>query len=181
MKGYQGEWGQAREAIEALLLTDLEILKDFKVELYSCDAETVESAQALSDLGVEVSTTNKGELSHESMLELFRRSRLYIGLSTSDGISTSMLEAMSQGAVPIQTNTSCANEWIKRDSQGFVVALGSPQSISTAIEQILRDDAFVFRAQEENFNVIAENYDREKIKQVMESYYKDLLPREVIG
>lgn len=181
IKGYQGEWGQALEAIDALLKTDLDILRKFQVELYSCDTATVNAARKLQELGISVLTTGKGELSHEQMLELFKRSRLYIGLSTSDGISTSMLEAMSQGAIPIQTNTSCANEWISSTAQGFVVALGNSLGIANAVERVLSDDAYVISAQASNFKVIESRYDRTKIKTIVEDYYAQILNEPKIG
>ena len=51
---------------------------------------------------------------------------MYIGASKSDGISTSFLEALCLGAYPIQTNTSCANEWI---NLGFFGSIIEPKSI----------------------------------------------------
>jgi glycosyltransferase involved in cell wall biosynthesis len=44
-----------------------------------------------------------------------------VGHSLSEGISTSMLEAMAMGAIPIQTCTSCADEWIINGEAGFLV------------------------------------------------------------
>jgi hypothetical protein len=39
------------------------------------------------------------------------KASVFIGLSLSDGISTSMLEAMAMGAIPVQTSTACCDEW----------------------------------------------------------------------
>jgi glycosyltransferase involved in cell wall biosynthesis len=57
------------------------------------------------------------------MHENFANSRVYIGASRSDGISTSFLEALVLGAYPIQTNTSCGNEWVDK---GFHAQLIQP-------------------------------------------------------
>jgi len=53
----------------------------------------------------------KGAMSHKQVLEMFATSKIYLGLSESDGISTSMLEAMAIGAIPVQTSTACYDEW----------------------------------------------------------------------
>jgi len=38
---------------------------------------------------------------HAAILDLFGVARVYLGVSVTDGISTSMLEAMAMGAFPI--------------------------------------------------------------------------------
>jgi glycosyltransferase involved in cell wall biosynthesis len=59
------------------------------------------------------------------ILDYLSRSRIYIGASKSDGVSTSFLEALCLGAYPIQTDTSCASEWI---DLGFFGSIISPSS-----------------------------------------------------
>jgi glycosyltransferase involved in cell wall biosynthesis len=55
------------------------------------------------------------------MYDKFAASRIYIGASRSDGISTSFLEALALGAYPIQTNTSCGNEWVEKGFQAHII------------------------------------------------------------
>ena len=65
-------------------------------------------------------------------MDLFNRARIYLGCSISDGISTSFLEALSHGVYPIQTNTSCANEWVEKGIHASLVSLDVDQ-ISTEL------------------------------------------------
>jgi glycosyltransferase involved in cell wall biosynthesis len=55
------------------------------------------------------------------LLSHLSKARIYIGASRSDGISTSFLEALCLGAYPIQTNTSCAAEWINLGFSGSII------------------------------------------------------------
>jgi hypothetical protein len=55
------------------------------------------------------------------LLTFLSEARIYIGASRSDGISTSFLEALCLGAYPIQTNTSCAGEWINLGFSGSII------------------------------------------------------------
>jgi glycosyltransferase involved in cell wall biosynthesis len=55
------------------------------------------------------------------MYEKFANSRIYIGASRSDGISTSFLEALILGAYPVQTDTSCANELVQKGFHAHLV------------------------------------------------------------
>jgi hypothetical protein len=55
------------------------------------------------------------------LLSYLSKARIYIGASKSDGISTSFLEALCLGAYPIQTNTSCAGEWMNLGFSGSII------------------------------------------------------------
>jgi glycosyltransferase involved in cell wall biosynthesis len=111
VKGYHGWVGRAHIALHALESISAE-LQDFEVVVYSCNLSTKRlAAQVAKRTGLRVTAYSKGALSHDEMVENFSRSLIYVGLSLSDGISTSMLEAMAMGAIPVQTSTACCNEW----------------------------------------------------------------------
>jgi glycosyltransferase involved in cell wall biosynthesis len=179
VKGYQGYWGRAIEALEAIELIPGGALSDYTVEVYSCDDAVAESVRRLRSMGVKVKTFPSGSLTHTQMLALFRRSRAYIGISKSDGISTSMLEAMSQGAIPIQTDTSCASEWITNKEQGFIVPLAGQGDIAGALQKILANDEYVLEAQRVNIDTIRERYDKSRLREVVQSYYKTLMGPDI--
>jgi hypothetical protein len=81
-------------------------------------------------------------LTHEKLREIFLNSRVYIGCSISDGISTSFLEALTYGAYPIQTDTSCADELIKKGAMASLVPLELNQ-IRATLESALSDNDLV--------------------------------------
>ena len=89
------------------------------------------------------------------MLELFAAAKIYVGLSLSDGISTSLLESMAMGAIPVQTATACCDEWFTDSGvkvteitvekvQAAILAglkLAEDQSLSDKNRQIIRTKA----------------------------------------
>jgi glycosyltransferase involved in cell wall biosynthesis len=112
IKGYEGWVGRASVAVEALY-SMTEELADFKIIFYSCNAKTIRLVKKLKlETGLNIEWHGKGELAHTQMLDLFASARIYVGISLSDGISTSLLEAMAMGAIPVQANSSCASEWL---------------------------------------------------------------------
>jgi hypothetical protein len=116
IKGYHGWVGRAHVAIEAISLIVSE-LREYRVVFYSSNLSTIPLAQKLAKrTGLDIEINKKGALSHEQMLDLFGRSAVYVGLSESDGISTSLLEAMAKGAVPVQTSTACFDEWFSEET-----------------------------------------------------------------
>lgn len=111
---------------------------------------------------------------HEDMLRMHGRSRVSIGLSMSDAISTSFLEALVMGSFPIQSNTSCANEWIKCGKSGFLVDPEDAQGIAVVLRQALVDDELVDQAASINAQTAADRLDYRKIKPIAVDFYKNL-------
>ena len=65
--------------------------------------------------------TIRQKIQRSELLEYVSQAKIYIGASRSDGISTSFLEAVCLGAYPIQTSSSCANEWLNLGFMGTLV------------------------------------------------------------
>ena len=174
IKGYQNVWGQALFALKAIESLAPE-LQGFRVELFSCNSKTVKEAKRLSkSTGLEIATHKKHTLSHSEVLAIMRKSIAYIGLSKSDGISTSMIEAMSQGAIPIQSDTSCANEWMRSGQDGFLVGFDDWQAVAKGISQILNNPSFVAEAKAKNYQTIREKYDANRLSVIAHGYYQRL-------
>ena len=138
--------GRADIALKACQIIS-EVLRDFEIILYSSDVKSRRIARKLSrDNGLNITMYKKHQLSHEKMLELFRNARVYIGISESDGISTSLLDAISSGCFPVQTDTSCANEWISDGTTGSLVDFRDLEGIASAIQVALTDSVLVDNA-----------------------------------
>jgi len=123
-KCYGGEFGLGNLIIEAIE-DYLNINKIDFVFFYSVtpDLEPMIESLILKFPNRISFATVKNKLSSSEMYEKFSNSRIYIGASRSDGISTSFLEALVLGAYPIQTNTACGNEWVEK---GFHASLIEP-------------------------------------------------------
>ena len=135
VKGYHGWVGRAKVALEAI--QDMHsALTDFEIVIYSANRTTMQKARELrKSTGLKITVHGKGALRHLQVLDLFARSKIYIGLSESDGISTSLLEAMAMGAIPVQTSTACCDEWFS--DTGVAVREITPSAVQNAIRQAL--------------------------------------------
>lgn len=169
LKGYQHWAGRALVAFQAFRLCK-DDLDGYSIAVFSAsDVVKMEAQLFEQDTGIKVDIVPFG--SHDEILNVFGKSRLYIGLSISDGISTSMLEAMAMGAFPIQSCTACADEWIECGISGYIVPPEDPQEVSNAIRRALADDSLVDRAAEINAKTVHERLDFEKIQsEVIEMY-----------
>ena len=115
-------------------------------------------------------STVRDSIDNSQLLDEFSKSRIYIGASKSDGISTSFLEAMSQGAYPIQTNTSCASEWIIKGCKATVVGTSQNEILEATI-RAMHDDLLVDSAQISNKKILPELTEFNMLKNKAVSFY----------
>ena len=171
IKGYHGLFGLSLNAIKAVEKI-YKSLKNYKVVIYSSDDIVIEYCKKLhKKINIEIHST-KYSLSENYMYNLFAKSKVYIGLSKSDGISTSLLEAMALRVFPIQSNTSCANEWILNNKTGFIVNPYDINIIKNKILYALKNDSFINTATSINKKIIKEKASSLIIKDKIRNIYK---------
>jgi len=120
---------------------------------------------------VDYSTVRRG-LSHESLIEKFKYARCYLGMSRSDGVSTSFLEALTYGAYPIQTDTSCAAEWVDLGAIGFIAGPNDDSLIVKKIQEVFLNDELVDTAQLTNNNLAKKYLSFEYLKSKSRVFYE---------
>lgn len=172
IKGYQTFAGRALTALEAIERCQSELV-GFKLLVYSASRETFERVRELRQstcLDIDI----LDRTSHEVMLRMFSRARIYLGVSTSDGISTSMIEAMAMGAFPIQTNTACCNEWMHDGQSGFEIPPDDVAVIADRIRQAVTNDHLVDQAASINWETVKTRLDQSVLKQQAIGFYESI-------
>jgi len=115
--------------------------------------------------------TVSNSIPQDELLQMFCDSRIYLGLSESDGISTSFLNALVTGAYPIQSGTSCANEWVERGAIASIVPLEIDKVI-LAVEEAINNTNLLDNAQRANLQIANSTLDRNKIRSEIQSFYE---------
>ena len=121
-KCYGGTFGLGEliiDALERFLLNN----SDVKIVMHSVTDDLLNKSKNLRVAfpNQVVIYTVREKIPRHKILDYLSKSRIYIGASRSDGISTSFLEALCLGAFPIQTDTSCASEWIELGFFGSII------------------------------------------------------------
>ena len=137
VKGYGGEFGKVKLALP-IIEKILNEFPSYSVHYYSVtdDVEDLVKLQVKKFRKRITYSTVRKPKTYNQMSQLFTESKFYLGLSISDGISTSFLEALSSAVYPIQTNTSCANEWIAKGFNASIVELDSLQIYNELVRLI---------------------------------------------
>jgi hypothetical protein len=174
LKGYQHWGGRALTGIRALERC-ADLLGGYEVWIYSATPDVAVAAELFAgSTGIRVTLLPKGT-SHPEILSRHGRARISIGLSISDAISTSLLEAMVMGAFPVQSWTACADEWIEDGRTGLLVPPDDPEAVEAAIRKALTEDGLVDGAAEEKLRTAALRLDRERIRPMAVGIYTQVV------
>jgi glycosyltransferase involved in cell wall biosynthesis len=174
LKGYQGWAGRALVGIRALQRCS-ELLQNYEIVVYLASGEDVEIACRLLAISTGVKVTIlPPQQTHETILGYHGKARISIGLSISDAISTSFLEAIAMGSFPIQSDTSCAHEWIEDGVTGIIVPPEDPEIIEHAIRKALKEEDIVDKAAERNWITVTERLNSENIRKKTIRMYEDI-------
>ncbi len=171
VKSYGGLFGRSNlvlEIIPALCQTFPEV----SFYLYSLTDDLVPWVQELLCAypdRIKYSTVSN-PLDYQQLQSLFDAARVYIGCSVSDGISTSFLESLVSGAYPVQTNTSCADEWVKKGAVASLVSLDSDELLGE-VSRALSDDYLVDTAQSANRKIAIDFLDSDLIAKAVQIFY----------
>ncbi|MCL6087388.1 MAG: glycosyltransferase [Actinobacteria bacterium] len=172
IKGYQGWAGRALVALRAIERC-ADILDGYKIFIYSIDTNEVLIKAELLENNLKIPVKIIGsEANHDDILTHHGLSRISIGLSISDAISTSFLEAMVMGSFPIQSDTSCAKEWAADGRNFILVPPEDPETVEKAVRKALSDDNMVDKAAEENYKLLFNKLEKSMVKEKIVLQYK---------
>ena len=171
-KGYGGLFGRSQIAFPAI---EAALIRHINLNVYFFSV-TKDVLPLVIDLISKFSTrvtysTVERPLIRSKLMEYFGQAVVYIGCSKSDAISTSFLEALAHGVYPIQTNTSCAGEWINKGAIGSVVSLNSAL-IKKELLAVLANKALLNKAYRSNIVFAKQNLNYEKIQKTSKVFYQ---------
>jgi glycosyltransferase involved in cell wall biosynthesis len=176
MKGYQSWAGRAQAGLRAIERC-ADVLADYRIGMYLLhppdNLAAIERVSRLTGIEFEYEPAPYA-WGREQVLTLLGRSRISIGLSISDAISTSMLEAMILGAFPVQSHTGCQDEWVEHGQTALFVHPEDPESIEVAIRRAVTDDRLVDEAAARNAEIAAERLDDRIIQPQVVDLYKQV-------
>jgi len=169
IKGYQDNHGRALNALKSLELLSFQMdLKQFKIKVFSASESVKIQAELLSDV-VDIEILPR--MPKSEFMKFFKEARVYLGLAISDGLSTSMVEAMSHGAFPIQSQNSSAPEFLINGVTGGIVNPWNIQEVADLLKVALTNDELVDQAAALNRKTITHKYNWETGISKLEEVY----------
>lgn len=77
-----------------------------------------------------------GKMKHEEVMHFWKEQDIFVSFSDFEGSSISAIEAMSQGAVPVETDVSGVREFVQDGVNGYVVPLEGLAEIADHIKYL---------------------------------------------
>jgi hypothetical protein len=174
LKGYHGWSGRALHILSAVHLA-ADALRGYTLRITLASPEVKEMAMAVAEAdGLNIVLEPYVQDHREALLRL-GNARSVIGLGISDGISTTLLEAMAVGAFPIQGACSCGGEWIVQDKTGILVSPHDIQALAAAIRRAATDDDLVDAAAPENRGTVERRWNAGINGEVAIQNYRSLI------
>jgi glycosyltransferase involved in cell wall biosynthesis len=159
VKGYQDNPGRGLNTLA--VISELKpYLNDYEILIFSASESVKIQAQILKNrYDININVLEK--VKKIELIDLFLKSRLYIGLSISDGMPSSLVEAMDSGCFPIQSMDSAAAELIKHGENGFIVDPWDLKKVETLLTTAILNDELVDQARAISRRSLNENYNFE--------------------
>ncbi|HAQ38598.1 MAG TPA: hypothetical protein DCQ58_08835, partial [Saprospirales bacterium] len=169
VKGYDHGVGRFRNAISGIVRAK-DVLQDYTINVFSLEMSTELLSVYAFDSGLKIKVIPYG--SYEDIINMFCRSKIYIGCSFSDGTPASFLEALAYGAFPIQTNTADTDAWVVDGKTAILIPPDDPVAVERAIRRVIADDELVDTAAGINFQTIKMNANNKQwVKTIQKIYY----------
>ena len=176
IKGYDDGVGKALIVLEALALISKDLLLDKQIIIYSADdsiQKQIKTSKTLSELPITIHSRYQF-IQNKKLLELMGQSCIHIANSISDGMPNALLEAMSMGAFPIQSNPgSVTEEVITHNINGYLITNPfDAKDIAMHIKNALQNEDLRQQAQDFNTNFMQEHYNRITLQPKIETLYR---------
>ena len=179
VKGYEDGVGKAIHVLKAIeSLVDI-IKHNFRIVVYSADdsvADYISSSEALKKIDVPIYSRYTFIL-NKTLLELMGQSRIHVANSIADGMPNSLLEAMSMGSFPIQSNPgSVTEEVINHGVNGYLI--NNPldvDEISEHIKSAINNLDMLQSAKNYNVDFMLKNYNRSTLQPKIKQLYQTVV------
>ena len=176
IKGYDDGVGKASKVLEALQLVSKNLLLNKHIVIYSADdniQQQIKASKKLSALGITIYSRHTF-IQNIDLLAVMGQSCIHIANSISDGMPNALLEAMSMGAFPIQSNPGhVTEEVITNGKNGLLISNPLDENqIALHIETALKNEALRQQAQYFNVNLMQKQYNRATLQPKIQALYK---------
>lgn len=106
------------------------------------------------ELGVENNIRFTDKLSREEIADYLLASDIMVSVTLYDGCPISMLEGMAYGTIPVMSNHSPIQEWIRDGWNGYLINPASPPQIAEAIIRALKNKANFSLMRRRNWDIL---------------------------
>ena len=174
VKGYHHHVGRGLHIVQALELIQNEVAKNgYEVVVFGAHPIVI---NYIASKALPYRVYDRHALQHEALLQLMGKALLYVGNSISDGMPNTLLEAISMGAFPIQSNPGGVTaEIIDNGKNGFLIEDPNDiKALSVLLLRALQQPELIVEAFEINQELAKERLDYTTNQQKILALYQQI-------
>jgi glycosyltransferase involved in cell wall biosynthesis len=165
--------GRAMTAMRAFQLCQDLLRSYYIVIVQATPAIELQAKILVATTGLNITAfPNSTSMPYGQWLNLMGAARLMIAVTVSDGLPSTLVEAMSLGAFPIHSKLDTVCEWIEDGKNGLLVPPLDINAVAKAIRIALTHDALVDRAAKINETIVKKKLSDHVIRTQVISMYK---------
>jgi len=116
-----------------------------------------------------------GRLEPEALARAYREASVYASMVPTDGVSSSLLEAMSSGLVPVVIDNEPNRSWVTSDRDGILVPAGDVSGMARGLISALARDGPLSEAPDRNRCRIVADADRKTNLGIIVEWWRGLV------
>lgn len=177
VKGYNHNFGRGLKVVKAL--KKLKLDESYKIVVFA--SHNIIS-NYVRDNKLNYTIYHRHELLHEEVLKLMGNSLIYIGNSISDGMPNTLLEALSMGAFPIQSNPGNVTAEIITDNKNGIL-IKDPECIThleVLITNLLENKIVMANAFFENIILGEKILDKQANTKLINDAYEEVIKQSYL-
>ncbi len=118
-----------------------------------------------------------GRLAMEDLAAVYRQASVYASMAPTDGVSASLLEAMSSGLIPVVVDNGPNRLWIESGRNGLLVPAEDVHAMARALVEALSDGGVSSGTRERNRDLMIGKVDRKTNLGKMVEWWRELAER----
>jgi glycosyltransferase involved in cell wall biosynthesis len=145
-----------------------------KLDIIGQGNERIELERKVQDLNLNEAVNFIGFVEHNKLPSVYAGANVYVSASLNEGMSNTLLEALSAGLPIIATNTGGTAETVTEGVNGYIIEMESAQSIVDKVE-ILFNDYQLEKKMSQASRALAEKMSWGNIAQEYYALYSEIL------
>ena len=150
----------------------------YRLTIVGDGPQRAELVAMVHSLGIQDHVEFAGFVPNPELPRLLAAHHLYVSLCPSDGLSSSLLEAMAVGLLPVIVDHPANRAWVHHGENGCLLTDLSPAAIADAICQAAADLPLRVRAWEQNPTLVQANADLYKNSVTYVDAFRRLLHKQ---
>lgn len=142
----------------------------FDVIISSTGPEYEGIQKSIVDYGLEERVKLIGDASLPVLLDILKKSHVFVSVPFSDGAPVSLFEAMACGCFPILSDIPANQDWVEDGKNGYLVPLGNPKMLADRLLEAMSTPSLLNKARLINRQIVEEQLEFSNLADNMIEY-----------